>query len=384
MPEAGSDFTIMWGSCNEQDVWDNFPGLKKLIGIYDPVCFLHQGDLFYIDRDMPSSSVAQWGGNTPTRPVSSNLDDTANAYSWMRRTFHNPSYKNVMQRVPMFWMGDDHEVCNDYSLYTAGCGASATPADGTYPQYPEDMVTLYRTYNGAERDYMIGNPPNTDAGIDAVELYPAMYWRKTIGDIELFQCDAASYRKPFGNAETADKRMLETTQESWLSTKVASSTALFKVLSMNKTLFEPGAAEGNGDTYADYTTERDRLINDLSATATTVWLSGDKHSPQSFMAKPPDYSGTLLDVMASPLASSPFHGVLGSEVWDAWNEYNSEPQSQSTVSRYFCAGLVEVFGSAPAPYIVVSIVNMVGEKVISFRLESGSNTPVANVSKTGI
>lgn len=370
---SGDKFNFLWGSCIDTNL--PMPAMKRLVSDYDPVLFIHQGDFFYQDRTIDYTYHPGWGGNEPVEAgIYANSTDTALAYEWCRLAFSDPNMFDVFRKMPFYWMQDDHEFKNDFSMYQVIAGFPATPLHPTYTNFAESMVDFYQTYNEAQRAYRRGNPSNNDTGIDSDPIFYAKYFRKTVGDVEFFMCDPISYRSAITDPETINKRMLGATQEAWLYNHAVTSTAKYKIFSLNKAFHEPGTG-GNSDTYADYTTERKRIIDTLSQITTSAIISGDKHSPQTSYANPTvgtyGYAGYLLDVMASPMASTPFWNIRNGA--NADEDYIPWVHGQGPKSNYYddycCIGLGEVDGDT----IKLSQLTMAGYKKRTWTLDAGSN-----------
>ena len=269
--QAGT-YWIATGSC-----WDKGRACllsKKILTEYDIDLFVALGDFPYTNWTMNN-----WGESTTdvTSSLSNNQNQTL-YFAHHRQARKIRGVKQLIRSVPFLYMPDDHEYPYDnacppdsdggasHLLWRSGVtGASS----GTYAEFQ----SAWGAATAAIDAYCVGNPENSDAGIDADDKYV----RFTLGPLELFLLDCCRYRTAHNATDNASKTMLGASQENWAKTKVPASTAPFKMIINGKQWFKGGP---NGDTWAfnpGYTTERNELMWEWRDTTGLFCVAGDQH-----------------------------------------------------------------------------------------------------------
>jgi alkaline phosphatase D len=142
--------------------------------------------------------------------------------------------------------------------------------------------------------------PNPSYGLPDVK---GLFFTYTWGQVEFFVLDDRWYRDPCEDPDTPEKTMLGQAQYAWLTDKLETSTAVFKVL-----VAGGGWGKGKGvagDSWAGYLHERNRLfdfIRDREITG-VVLMSGDSHVGELNVIPWSERGGyDYYDMVSSPLA----------------------------------------------------------------------------------
>jgi alkaline phosphatase D len=132
---------------------------------------------------------------------------------------------------------------------------------------------------------------------------PGVFFSYSYGNVDFFFVDDRFYRDPNTDPDTPQKTMLGTAQFEWLTNKLASSQAVFKVI-VSGSGFSKAKGEG-GDSWAAFLHERNRLfdfIRDHKITG-VILASGDSHIGELNVIPWSDRGGyDLYDLVSSPLA----------------------------------------------------------------------------------
>ena len=98
--------------------------------------------------------------------------------------------------------------------------------------------------------------------------------------VEIFFTQSIVHRSPIAATDDASKTMLGATQKAWLKARLLASTATFKIISSTKKTYKAASGD-NGDTFGEYTTERNELLDYIASNGITgvIWIAGDKHYP---------------------------------------------------------------------------------------------------------
>ncbi|HSE63743.1 MAG TPA: alkaline phosphatase D family protein [Thermoanaerobaculia bacterium] len=153
----------------------------------------------------------------------------------------------VAREIPLYQTWDDHDYCNNNS--TMRCPSRAL------------AMRSWREYHAFSQD----------------NGYPSGIWQRIVyGVVELFILDTRSNRNPDWCAGC--RSMLGSEQQAWLKSRLASSTAIWKVIvtsvPFNRTVFK------DADTWTGYAASRADIVafirdNDIR---NVVLISGDIHS----------------------------------------------------------------------------------------------------------
>jgi hypothetical protein len=297
------------------------PGIGWLqIAREQPRVFISQGDTPYAN------------GSASGDPAFSSTTTPAEALVKYQRFWNRPSVVSLMALratgMLAYWQADDHEWANDNWDHTktqAGSGANGFTTQALVNAHwvvgNEAQETLlaerfdhppYDRAGNSERPSEAltesQNPPTTD--------YPIKYFVRDFdasGNLaggpshcRVIFVDCISYRSPVAATESLSKRMLGAQQEAWLIARLAECAGIvpFVFLASTKKLFR--GSSDNGDTFGDYTTERNRLLTAIDATGVKpVWLSGDRHTLHvSHTTKAGGFLADILDVCACPIGVS--------------------------------------------------------------------------------
>lgn len=290
-------FKIAFGSCAQrtavQVAW-----IRAVARNPDLICI--QGDTPYT-----GDSAASFRGYTTTAcTISSTVPQIFAAH---QQTWADPGFQAVtafrQSGGVCFYMPDDHEWGGDNWDATL-TRANTAPSIGASTQAEVDATSwvCVQAMQQAIAAYA-DNQTNTDPGVAAqkpssadagtsVSQYPPLYFRSGFtfdgellpygesGDVEVFTISNVMHRSPIAATDNASKTMLGTTQKAWLKTWLLASTATWKVINSTKKTFKSTSGD-NGDTYGEYTTERNEILDYIASNGITgvVWLAGDKHRP---------------------------------------------------------------------------------------------------------
>lgn len=273
---ASGDVWIVSGSCWAQYESSLLAALHE--SEIDPDVVIFLGDFPYAD-----TSENTFEGITTVGSLKSvaNSKDYTNYVKQHRKIRRFPGIKDVLRNYPTWYIPDDHEYVFDnaapiLALYQAGV-VGATTATQT------DFDEAWAACLAGNRFACMGNPVNTDSGIDA----DAEYFRDSFHNIEIFVTDACRYRSSPAAVDDASKRMLGPAQEPWLCDSINNSTATFKLWASPKQFWAGGA---NTDAYSyvsagspGYQTELARCLYAIKGQTGVLAVAGDQHLPSDQM-----------------------------------------------------------------------------------------------------
>jgi len=254
---------VRWFSCINP-MREFFEGRKMATEDFDLSVVL--GDMPYTD-----TTSSNWGYACPS--VITDLAAATNEENYWphyKRSRAVPGLKALFRAKPVAYIHDDHEAPgDDWDNSVAGCNN----VNASLCTDLDDVAAINAVWPVVAGLYEIGNPANSDSGIDN----DAKYFRFTIWNTEFFVLDCISYRSAVAATDDATKTMLGSNQKTWLKAKLLASTATFKVVFSPKSLVKING--GNGDTWNEYQTERNEVlqyIHDNSVTG-VFWGTGDQH-----------------------------------------------------------------------------------------------------------
>lgn len=272
MPE-NAPFSIAWFSCMSVEKEDFWPLEAMKAGNYVALCAID--DFPYDTGGAKWSPTAIW--------AASPSDDADNHLRLFLQIRNKPLMRRAMRRWPTYYMPGDHDALRgddwDHSIAAANRGL----ASNLYTLQSE-VDAHWLLHNMGALPVMAGNPSNDD-GVSPevpsesdgeVSDYPVRYFRKTIGNVELFFNDEISYRSPVAATDNSSKHMLGANQEAWTIAQMQASTAMWKVWMGAKKLCGTAVAD-NADTWRTYTTRRDALLAGLDGVTGLIRCAGDKH-----------------------------------------------------------------------------------------------------------
>lgn len=214
----------------------------------------------------------------------------ANVCDYYEQLWKIPGMRLMRKSVPTFALFDDHECRGDNWDHTL---TQANSLGGSLMISQAEVDEHYRICNLIFRKYWPGNPVNNDSEAVAVKPsnaaaetpvgnYVPLYWRKRIGDVEIFGLDGIGHKSPWASADSSTKTILGLAQESWLINRVTASTAPIKIVIVHKDLF----GNYNQDGFGSYIIRRDLMLKALLGNVTgMVWLTQDNHHPHVAYAK---------------------------------------------------------------------------------------------------
>lgn len=271
LPADNQRFKIAWVSCLDMQVLSCLLRDIEADPLVKEVWFV--GDNGYPDD--PSSTL--WG--VTWTDIDSDRS-FANYSSAVEVFFRNPYVQSLGRKKGIILITNDHDVRN-----------GGSPDD-------VDWSTVVAAAKPVIASWYLGNPTNTDSGIDS----GATYFRRTIGPIEAFFLETQFYKDGIlspadnGNATTPNKFLLGSTQQTWLKTRVAASTAAFKALVHGYRL---GSIGDHSDGWKSYISSENNLHTAFANVKTTFHIEGDFHT--SSITYKPDSAGTYrLGVNACP------------------------------------------------------------------------------------
>ncbi|NJL53774.1 hypothetical protein HC928_00615 [bacterium] len=287
-------FSFAWGSCFQAS--DVHHSLQRAAG---------RGALFFVEQgDFPYSNMQfepAWSDFTILGSAANAL--TVEAYhTTLKREHQNPGYITSALTMAHVVMPDDHEWAGDNrdgtpEMALAQHPITDTPGITSPTPTQAEVDAAHWAAKQAMLDYMQGNPDCSDSERDnekpmsSDEASPASWWPPSYtrwGNelVEFFLIDAITHRSPIDNGQGSlvqydGKTMLGSRQKAWLKKYLKESTATFKVIFCGKPTYS-AVGPNNGDTFQQYTAERDELLADFAANGITgvIWLVGDRHTPQ--------------------------------------------------------------------------------------------------------
>lgn len=300
---------IVWFSCDNHAI-DFIPGYA--IAALTPNVVINQGDAPYVTRN---ATAFGYTVSTVTKTMSA-----ADIMKHHHMTRVRPGWLAMSAACgDEFYQPDDHEwggddwdhsitQANDPGGVNLNCATQAE-VDTHWWNSNQAIIETISTYC----DHPTNTDPEAIADIPAASAevtaahYPVRYFRKGYdidGNesatplVEVFVLDAISYRSPIAAPTT----ILGTNQLNWLKTYLLASTATFKVIASSKKTYKGGGTE-NQDTWGEYTTERNALLDYIDANGITgvIWITGDKHTPHVISLQKPGDPYDHLDVCACPV-----------------------------------------------------------------------------------
>lgn len=318
-------WSIAWASCD--NMGSATPGWLNILA-HAPRVFISQGDTPYCN----GASSGLYG--VPSSPAFTASTTQADALVKYQQFWSKPSAAALLANrsagMLAYYQPDDHEWADDNWDHTnAGLGGSFTTQAliNTHWQLCNAALTQFLaaswdnpTPNAAgNTDRPSGalaeaqNPPTTAYPIKYFSLDLDAVGAVTAGPslVRIIFLDCISYRSPAAATDNSSKRMLGAQQEAWLEARLLEARGVpYVVISSTKKLFR-GTGD-NGDTFGDYTTERNRVLSMIGSTGTKpIWLSGDRHTLHVMESRVA--SGglcDLVDICACPIGVS-VNGVTG-------------------------------------------------------------------------
>ncbi|MCF6182798.1 alkaline phosphatase D family protein [Lutibacter sp.] len=259
-----SDFTIAFGSCNNQ----NLPNLlwKEIIK-NKPSLFIFEGDIIYSDTE--------------------NMEYLKKNYDKQK---NNSDYKNFINKVPLLETWDDHEY-----------GENDGGAD--YPK-KEASQQLYLDFY---------NVPSNDVRRKRKGVYYSKTFKIDTTNIKIILLDTRYFRSPLTPDSTSKKRykpnkygqgtMLGNSQWKWLQNELENSNASYTIIASSiQFLSDKHGFECWGNMPHEY----DKLIHLLTVTKTknAIILSGDRHIAELSKKEFKNLNYPLIDFTSSGLTHS--------------------------------------------------------------------------------
>jgi alkaline phosphatase D len=135
---------------------------------------------------------------------------------------------------------------------------------------------------------------------------PGVFFKVSLGDLDLFLLDDRSYRDPDPAPATAEKTLLGPRQLQWLKEGVKASRATFKLIAAGSRMLSdrPASSGRGGEGWHNFPQERTAFLDWLKAEGVEglFFLSGDVHYTYlSELERPGSYP--LLELICSPLTS---------------------------------------------------------------------------------
>ena len=259
-PGTPGTFTIAFGGCagytpaNER-MWDTIAG-------HAPHAFLTLGDNVYIDL--------------PEQP------GPFHDYTYYQRQ-SRPEFRRLVSATPIYAVWDDHDAAVD-DIWL-----------GPYidrPAWKQPMVEHFR------RNW---NNPSYGS-----ESHPGVWFRFSLGDVDLFLLDGRTYRtNPFDDRPT----MLGPEQKAWLLDSLGASEATFKVIA-SPVAWADGAKPGSRDTWSGFPEEREEIFRFIEESDITgvVLLSSDRHRSEAWAIER-DSGYAFHDLLSGQLTNIHTHPV---------------------------------------------------------------------------
>ncbi|MDX1830197.1 MAG: alkaline phosphatase D family protein [Lutibacter sp.] len=259
-----SDFTIAFGSCNNQ----NLPNLLwKEIAKNNPSIFIFEGDMIYSDTE--------------------NMEYLKKNYDQQK---NNPDYKKFVKKIPVLATWDDH----DYGENDGGA------------DYPK-KVTSQKLY----LDFY--NVPSDDVRRKREGVYYSKNFKIDTTNIKIILLDTRYFRTHLTPDTTSKKRykpnkygqgtMLGDAQWKWLQNELENSKASYTIIASSiQFLSDQHGFECWGNMPHEY----DKLIKLLASTKTknAIILSGDRHISEISKKEFKNLNYPLIDFTSSGLTHS--------------------------------------------------------------------------------
>lgn len=233
LPSAQKPVTFTISTCQE---FENRDELTKGHKIYssmlklNPDFFIQTGDTIYYDRKKPLSKTK----------------DLAR-YRW-NRMYALPYQREFHNRIPTYWMHDDHDLLVD------DCEPGDTYGELTW----QDGIDLWDE-----------NIPQSE------KPYRTFRWGK---DLQIWLPEVRYYRSPKKMKDGPEKSILGKEQWAWLEETMETSDATFKLYVSPTPVVGPDRKNKN-DNHANkgFSHEGQRLRNLLSGIPGTFVINGDRH-----------------------------------------------------------------------------------------------------------
>lgn len=424
---ATTGFNIGWGSCVGQSALHAW-GFQAVLD-HDIRAFFALGDTPYCDEAVSSAtvdSVAQrrWSlGAAIPGPYGEWSTAGRAAYD---KSYHNfqqiPGWAYVTERVPMYRVADDHEYGDDWD-WTYTNVKNNVPGKGFVlggdPLLSQaDADTCGAAANAAFNSWAKGNPA-PDAGVlgwkpsacaDTVAEHPPQFFRKIIGDVEIFVLMGFAHRDPWPKADkprtvcvdrtenaslgytysdpsgaALAKTMLGPEQLNWLLDGLKNSTRTFKIVAsgpmpeMMNAIVTGGLGPNNS--WEQWQTEMNYIKAFIKQNVTGVmWITGDAHIPSVINDKSLDFCC----VNSAPLSQITYIGSSGTRFYNPGYAngciWRGEPIDGSTVpgAKKNAYGVIRI----EATYLQPSIYDENGTLLWTGYLKAGRNTLVQSLTES--
>jgi alkaline phosphatase D len=208
-------------------------------------------------------------------------------FSKYRAAFSQPNISQLMSSVPTYMILDDHEIEDNWP---------------TNKSNKDDY--LYRNATTAYEIYQASHSPIPEL-LDNGRVSSTLdrYWYQfTEGDIEWFVTDSRTRR----NLSTADRRILDQTQEIALCEWLINSPARVKFV-VTSVMFYPDKKIQGDDAWKAFPEQRLRLLETIrqQRIKNVIFVSGDVHgSLTSRLTHSEDPDFEVHTVVSSPLSNS--------------------------------------------------------------------------------
>lgn len=344
-PKKDYSFSFGFGSCQQGRAESN-PIIFPVIGNDSLRFFIHLGDWTYPDHIIG-------------RDFSLSMDKVEQSYL-MRYDRNYPLYENILQRMPIAYVYDDH----DYTV---------NDSDGEHPG-KQNAINGYRNF------FPHYELPNPDNGI----------WQKfEFADVEFFMLDLRSQRNKVTEALDSDGMYAPKeghsilagfdidgeNQIEWLINSLKNSTAKWKVI-VSTVVFNPKyidaakdpeisqafprIVKGIIDKWAGYPEDVDLLLNTIQENniKNVIMISGDSHSSNiddGTNSIIPEISSSNLDVKNTNLDL-----IMNLAGYNIWNKGSLKGD------KYAYGRVSFVYGSED--YALLEIVDDSGMVVTSHKI----------------
>ncbi len=234
-PAAHADTSITFtvSTCQEfelRDDVDNGHKIYRSMLALKPAFFIQSGDTLYYDRKPP---------------LAKNMEIAR--YQW-GRMYSLPFQKSFHQRIPSYWMHDDHDLLKNDAW------PGQTYGDLTW----EQGIKIWRE-----------QIPQSDMP------YRTFRWGK---DLQIWLPEGREFRSPNNMPDGPDKSILGKMQWKWLEETMKASDATFKLYISATPVVGPDRA-GKNDNHANngFHHEGERLRKFLNSIPGCFVINGDRH-----------------------------------------------------------------------------------------------------------
>lgn len=324
-PIHGAAQTIVWSGDTNGQGWGidrSRGGMTAYRAMLDlrPDLFIHVGDTIYADEPMESSKILLENGSTWQNDLTEEVMVVAETLEHFRGRHRYPlrddNVRDFYAAVPSAVQWDDHETCNNW-------WPGERVDDDRYTERRADVLALRGRRAWQEYQPL---PVKRLVPADGDGFAPSRIYRKIPRGqhLDLFLLDMRSFRGPNADADPRDARaprgLLGHEQEDWLIASLRTSTATWKVISIDQPLSAPatrlhdldGVSNGDHGRPLGREAEIGRVLSAIKkhGIRNVVWITADVHYTAANHYSPERATFTdfepFWEFISGPLHCSPF------------------------------------------------------------------------------